>query len=236
MPGTGASQITTYSWDFGDGSTGSGVRATHTYKSASTFTVVLVVVNDRGVQATTSQQVSVSPIAQPSASFVFSPGQPVVGQAVVFNADASRAAPGHTLVQFSWIYGDGSPGDTTFLATHTFQTAGTYNVTLTVMDDTGLRATASNSVIVGTGNPTATFTASNTSGHTMLFDASGTTAAVGATIAQYQWSFGDGTFGGPSTTPTITHTYGGAGAVTVRLTVTDSLGRTATFSLAVTVP
>ena len=70
----------------------------------------------------------------------------------------------------------------------------------------------------------------------MLFDASGSTAASGATITQYQWSFGDGIFAGPLSTPTVTHTYGGAGAVTVRLTVTDSLGRSATFSLSVTVP
>lgn len=48
-----------YSWDFGDGTSGSGVAPTHTYSQARTFTVTLTVANDRGQTASTSKTVTV---------------------------------------------------------------------------------------------------------------------------------------------------------------------------------
>jgi len=73
-------------------------------------------------------------------------------------------------------------------------------------------------------------------GHTITFDGSGSTAQGSATITTWQWAFGDGTFGGPSSTPTISHTYAGAGTFQVTLTVTDSLGRIGRVTVNVTVP
>ena len=49
----------TYSWNFGDGSSGSGVNATHVYNQAGTFTVTLTV-NDSKEQATTTRSVTVT--------------------------------------------------------------------------------------------------------------------------------------------------------------------------------
>ena len=48
-----------YSWDFGDGTNGSGVAPTHTYSTARTYTVTLTVTNDRGQTAATSKTVTV---------------------------------------------------------------------------------------------------------------------------------------------------------------------------------
>ena len=86
-----------------------------------------------------------------------------------------------------------------------------HSVTLTVVDDSGQQASTSATVPVGTGAPTANFTAPVTGTHTMSFDASASTAQCGATITQYQWSFGDGSFGGPSDAPSISHTFVAAG-------------------------
>src|SRR5262245_55147776 len=48
-----------YSWDFGDGTTGSSVAPTHSYSQARTFTVTLTVTNERGQTASTSKTVTV---------------------------------------------------------------------------------------------------------------------------------------------------------------------------------
>jgi PKD repeat protein len=53
--------ITGYEWDFGDGSTGTGQTASHTYAEAGTYTVKLTVTDNRGDTGTTSQQITVSP-------------------------------------------------------------------------------------------------------------------------------------------------------------------------------
>ena len=49
-----------YTWDFGDGTSGSGVAPVHSYGSVHTFTVTLTVVNAQGQSATTSKTVPVT--------------------------------------------------------------------------------------------------------------------------------------------------------------------------------
>jgi PKD repeat protein len=54
-----SSTITTYSWDFGDGTTGSGVRTTHVYTLAGTPTVTLTITDSSGHSAIISKQITV---------------------------------------------------------------------------------------------------------------------------------------------------------------------------------
>ena len=49
--------IAQYSWDFGDGATGSGVTAKHTYASSGTYTVSLHVTDDKGETATAAKDI-----------------------------------------------------------------------------------------------------------------------------------------------------------------------------------
>lgn len=49
----------TYSWDFGDGSTGVGVLATHTFASQGTYDVTLTVSDGNGGVSTATQQIEV---------------------------------------------------------------------------------------------------------------------------------------------------------------------------------
>jgi PKD repeat protein len=50
--------IATYAWSFGDSSTGSGSRVTHSYAAGGTFTATLTVTDNRGARAATSVEVT----------------------------------------------------------------------------------------------------------------------------------------------------------------------------------
>ncbi len=71
----------------------------------------------------------------PVAAFTRSPASGVAPLAVFFDAAETADSDG-TITSYAWDFGDGavSAGAT---ATHTFTTAGTYSVTLTVVDDRG---------------------------------------------------------------------------------------------------
>jgi len=51
--------ISSRSWDFGDGTTGSGANPTHTYESQGTYTVTLTVEGNDGQTTSTSREISV---------------------------------------------------------------------------------------------------------------------------------------------------------------------------------
>lgn len=63
--GTGSSDrdgtITSYDWDFGDGTVARGGDVSHSYRSTGTFTVELTVTDDEGATNTTTQTVDVQP-------------------------------------------------------------------------------------------------------------------------------------------------------------------------------
>ena len=124
-----------YAWDFGDGTSGTGMTVVHEFETAGTFVVRLTVTDARGQSVVTSQSVGVTVTPAPTASFIYSPAQPLVGREIFFNAQSSRAAPGHTLVAFDWDFGSGRTGEGVTIAKR-YDSPGTYNVTLKVHDDT----------------------------------------------------------------------------------------------------
>ena len=132
-----------YSWSFGDGATSTGNPATHTYTSPASFTVSVTATDSDGVAAVSSQTLTVrSPL---TASFTYTPSNPVTGQTVTFTATASGGTSPYT---FSWSFGDGLSA-TGASVTHSYTTNGTYTVTLTTNDSEGRTATTSNTVPVG---------------------------------------------------------------------------------------
>jgi hypothetical protein len=124
-----------YSWDFGDGSSGTGMAVSHEFNNPATYVVRLTVTDARGQSVTTAQSVTVEATPAPTAEFTYSPGAPKAGQDIFFNAQASLAAPGHTLVAYDWDFGSGRTGTGVTVAKR-YDTPATYNVTLKVHDDT----------------------------------------------------------------------------------------------------
>jgi hypothetical protein len=59
------SNITTYFWNFGDGTNGTGVAVAHVYRQSGTYTVELNVTNSVGNFATEVEAVTLSPASQP---------------------------------------------------------------------------------------------------------------------------------------------------------------------------
>ena len=56
--------VTGYAWNFGDGSTGTGVSPSHPYAAAGTYTAQLTVTDNQGLTGTTTRQVTVTaPVA-----------------------------------------------------------------------------------------------------------------------------------------------------------------------------
>ena len=61
-PSPGASEIVAWSWDFGDGTTGTGAEATHAYAAAGNWVTTLTVTDDQGLTAQNScPEVQVAP-------------------------------------------------------------------------------------------------------------------------------------------------------------------------------
>ena len=218
--------ISSYAWQFGDATTGSGKVLSHTYGLFGTYTVRLTVTDADGLTGNTSQSIRI--LAPPITSFVYSPAKPLQGQVVSFDGSASDRDG--TIVSYAWTFGDAgaATGRTT---THTYAVYGTYSVALTVTDSDGLTATATQSVRIHAA-PAGSFTfapARPIEAQAVAFDASASSDPDG-TIASYAWDFGDGTTG---TGRVPSHAYALFGTYTVRLTVTDSDGFTGTVTQSV---
>ncbi len=136
--------IASYAWDFGDGGTGTGVTADHSYAIGGTYPVTLTVTDNLGAKGSTSQDVVVrNPNQPPVAAFTTSQW----GMSLTADG-ASSSDPDGTIASYSWNFGDGTQAGTGSPASHVYATAGTYSVTLTVTDDSGGTGTAAQTVTI----------------------------------------------------------------------------------------
>ena len=150
----GSSPISSYSFNFGDGTTvgpQSGPTANHTYQSAGSYTVTVTATDSNNLtsQATKSVTVSAQQATGPTAALSVSPASGTAPLQVT--ADASGSTAGSSPISsYSFNFGDGTTvgpqsGPT---ANHTYQSAGSYTVTVTATDSNNLTSQATKSVTV----------------------------------------------------------------------------------------
>jgi PKD repeat protein len=142
LDGTPCGGSCDYSWNFGDGSSGSGLGAGHAYTTAGVFNVTLTVTSKAaGTSASVTRPVRIAVPPAPEASFTFSPSSPAAGQNITFSS-TSVLAPGVSIVRHVWELDNGSPSvDTGSTASHTlaggYGATSTHQVTLTITDNYG---------------------------------------------------------------------------------------------------
>jgi gliding motility-associated-like protein len=207
----------TYAWDFGDGGSSTATNPSHTYSTAGSYTVKLIVTNAAGCKDTMIKTGFVKAAAL-NAAFNIS-GAICVNKTVSFVNTTTPAT-----ATYEWSFGD---GDTSSQAnpTHTYITATSYTVRL-IATDSGCKDTVYQT-ITANAKPSIAFSANTTAGCTAPLTVNFTNSTTNAT--SYVWLFGDG---GTSTATNPSHTYLAAGNYTVQLVATTSAGCTDTLTKA----
>ncbi|PKA98764.1 PKD repeat protein [Flavobacteriaceae bacterium MAR_2009_75] len=138
--------ISSYFWDFKDGSTSNTANPSHTFETPGTYIVALTVADEDGLTSTKTVSVVVNPAANEAPNAQFSASK-LTGEAplkVDFNGSASTDDKG--IVNYSWsIDGRNLSGSNT---SYTFNNSGPYNVVLTVIDQEGLSSSQSIDITV----------------------------------------------------------------------------------------
>jgi len=222
--------IASYSWNWGDSTTaGTGLTSTHTYAQNGTYTIVLTVTDDKGVTGTVNKTVTVAKINTPPTSTFVSTVSALTAN---FNATQSTDSDG-TISTYSWAFGDGTTGSGVTVS-KTYTSAGSYNVTLTVTDNSGSATASTQQVTVAatvTNNaPVALFNITSVKLLVVTVNASKSTDDTG--IQSYTWTWGDGT---TTTGVSKSKTYKKAGTFLITLTVKDLGGLSSSVSRNVTV-
>ncbi|NVO21480.1 MAG: PKD domain-containing protein, partial [Bacteroidetes bacterium] len=230
---TGNQSISGWNWDFGD--PGSGIfnvstlqNPTHSYAATGTYTIRLIVTTGNACNDTITNTVTI--LNTPAVDFTFQTA--CQDNPAQFNPSGMQ---NNSIGSWLWNFGD---GNTSLLIspTHIYNFAGTYTVTLTVMDTSGCVSTRSHPVTI---KPLPVVNFDNSSptcrqDDVQFTDQSNTTAGY---LARWLWDFGDGnttniTF--PSTGAT-THAYSQSGTFNVTLQVWTNDSCTATFTKVVSI-
>jgi len=220
-----AGNVTAWDWNFGDGAwfntTNPTERnATHIYTNPGTFTVILNASNTYGYNV--SAPIPVTVLEPPAADFTANVTEGNMPLAVRF-ADESAG----NVTAWDWSFGDGTLFNTTDPvernATHTYEAAGNYTVSLNASNAYGYSVSAPIPITV-LAPPTAAFTANFTEGNVPL--AVQFTDESAGNVTAWDWNFGDGTWFN-TTNPAernATHTYTNPGTFTVILNASNTYG------------
>lgn len=136
--------VTSYEWDFGDMTAGSGASVTHTFTTPGLYDVTLTVTDDEGFQDTQTIKFT-----------AYAPGDPLVldlrnsseltGEVPLhskLSALGSRCIDGPCTVE--WDFGDSSPNviaNSAATVLHDYTAPGEYTVVATITDDNGVSET-----------------------------------------------------------------------------------------------
>jgi PKD repeat protein len=220
--------VVAWSWNFGGTGTSGAANPTHTFPGPGEYEVTLTVTDNGGATDERSRNVRVDapppPNQVPTAGFTFD-----CNDLRCEFRDQSSDSDGR-IQSRSWDFGDGGVSDHRD-ESHTYASAGTYPVRLTVTDDDGASHTAEHAVTVDAPNqrPSAQFTWTCNNLDCQFIDQS----TDDGTVASWRWDFDDS--GSESTAQSPQHTFSEAGTYRVRLDVEDNEGESSRIEQDVTV-
>ncbi|MFA5781554.1 MAG: PKD domain-containing protein, partial [Bacteroidales bacterium] len=178
--------ITSWYWDFGDGSHCIMPNTSHTYSSPGWYNVCLTIATDSGCTATYCDSMYADTISPCQAHFQYN----VSNTSVSFYGYSNVSG-----VTYSWSFGD-STTSTNQNPIHSYMNYGTYTVCLTITNANGCTNTYCQTVVIA--NPVNCMAYFYTTQDTMnsnpglfyqFYDLSNPS---GGSITSWYWDFGDG--------------------------------------------
>ncbi len=142
--------IVDYRWNFGDSQMGVGKQQTHVYAKSGTYTVELIVYDDKGATDSTSHTITVLQAA-PKAVFVSSPFPAQACSSITLNGTSSFDPDGY-ITNYTWTITNAELNyEASFSGGAIYWTPcweGDYTVQLTVVDNDGLQDKVSKTIQV----------------------------------------------------------------------------------------
>jgi PGF-CTERM protein len=222
-------QIKSYMWDFGDGSVATGTEVSHVYHNPGIYNVTLTLTNLEGTESNDTVVVAVTdetaPTADAGSNQTISLSDPVV-----FNG--SDSTDNHLIASYQWALDNGKTA-TGEEVVYSYSETGTYNVTLTITDEAGNKATDTATITVTDDTPPTANAGSDQTvalGESLILDGSNSTDNY--QIASYQWAVGNGK---TAVGKEISQSYSKTGTYEVTLTITDEAGNKNTDTATITV-
>lgn len=134
--------LSSWKWDFKDGTTSTTRNPVHTYVSAGTYNVKLVVTSTTGTKDSLIQNVIVK--ARPTTTFT----APNVCIGTATQLTNTTALNGLTASSWTWTFGDGQSAAIQNPGTHTYALSGTYKAKLKTVTSNGCSDSIINDIIV----------------------------------------------------------------------------------------
>lgn len=135
--------ITSCTWDFGDGNSGTGNSVSHSYNLPGTYTVKLVVQSNLGCRDSITRSVVVQ--SMPVAQFNQPAPQCLTGNNFNFVPVTPPSTPAPSI--YNWSFGDGQIASNPSV-NHSYAAAGNFPVKLKVISGGGCQDSITNNVII----------------------------------------------------------------------------------------
>ena len=200
-------EITSWSWDFGDGNTSTEQNPSHAYAKGGDYAASLTVSNKAGSHTDT---LAITVLGPPSASLSASETKTKPGSSIQFTDESTGDVD-----SWSWDFGDGNTS-TEENPSHAYSKRGNYTVSLTVSNRAG--SDTDTLPIIVLEPPSANFSVSETKA--ARYSSIQFTDESTGDIDSWSWDFGDGN---TSTEQNPSYMYEDGGTYTVSLTVSNAI-------------